>query len=263
MTTAICPSPTWSRSCPTRRCSGRPRIPCRSCPRPRRPVSNRSSDCNEQAALLLSFEVDWAEYFEGVLESRDGIDPRVVANWVTGEFSAELRKQGDIPLAEAKVDPASLATLIGLVNDRKISHGAGKTVLESMVAEGADPDAVVAEKGLEQISDSGELEKIVIQAIEDNPKPVEQVRSGNEKAIGALVGAVMKDAEGPCRRRRSHPPAPRAPRPRLIRFSVLAPGKDHAEAPHDLFPAHLAGLVDRPDPQGVLAGAEAGDRDLR
>ena len=151
---------------------------------------------NEQAALLLSFEVDWAEYFEGVLESRDGIDPRVAANWVTGEFAAELRKQGDIPLAEAKVDPASLATLIGLVNDRKISHGAGKTVLESMVSDGADPEAVVAEKGLEQISDSGELEKIVIQAIEDNPKPVEQVRSGNEKAIGALVGAVMKAAQG-------------------------------------------------------------------
>jgi aspartyl-tRNA(Asn)/glutamyl-tRNA(Gln) amidotransferase subunit B len=151
---------------------------------------------NEQAALLLSFEVDWAEYFEGVLESRDGIDPRVAANWVTGEFAAELRKQGDIPLAEAKVDPASLATLIGLVNDRKISHGAGKTVLESMVSDGADPETVVAEKGLEQISDSGELEKIVIQAIEDNPKPVEQVRSGNEKAIGALVGAVMKATQG-------------------------------------------------------------------
>ena len=65
-----------------------------------------------------------------------------------------------------------------------------------MVADGADPETVVAEKGLEQISDSGELEKIVIQAIEDNPKPAEQVRSGNEKAIGALVGAVMKATQG-------------------------------------------------------------------
>ena len=77
--------------------------------------------------------------------------------------------------------------LIGLVNSKKISHGAGKTVLEEMVTSGADPESVVAEKGLEQISDSGELEQIVIKAIEDNPKPAEQIRAGNEKAIGALV----------------------------------------------------------------------------
>ena len=57
---------------------------------------------NEQAALLLSFEIDWAEYFEGVLAASEGIDPRVAANWVTGEFAAELRKQGDIPLADGE-----------------------------------------------------------------------------------------------------------------------------------------------------------------
>jgi len=151
---------------------------------------------SEQAALLLSFETDWAEYFEGVLAAKKGVDPRVAANWVTGELSAELRKQDEQPLAETKVEPAALATLIGLVAEKKISHGAGKTVLEEMVASGADPETVVADKGLEQISDSGELEKIVIQAIEDNPKPSEQVRSGNEKAIGALVGAVMKATQG-------------------------------------------------------------------
>ena len=151
---------------------------------------------SEQAALLLSFETDWAGYFEGVMAADASIDPRVAANWVTGEFAAELRKQDDQPLTEAKVTPAGLATLISLVADRKISHGAGKTVLEEMVASGAEPVTVVAEKGLEQISDSGELEKIVIQAIEDNPKPAEQIRAGNEKAIGALVGAVMKATQG-------------------------------------------------------------------
>jgi len=151
---------------------------------------------SEQAALLLSFETDWAEYFEGVLAADDSLEPRVVANWVTGEFAAELRKQEDQSLSDAKVGPASLATLISLVQAKKISHGAGKTVLEEMVATGADPEAVVADKGLEQISDSGELEKIVIQAIEDNPKPAEQIRGGNEKAIGALVGAVMKATQG-------------------------------------------------------------------
>ena len=151
---------------------------------------------SEQAALLLSFEVEWAEFFEGVLAADDSIEPRVAANWVTGEFSAELRRQDDQALSESKVSPESLASLIGLVAAKKISHGAGKTVLEAMVAEGSDPVVVVAEKGLEQISDSGGLEKIVIQAIEDNPGPAEQIRGGNEKAIGALVGAVMKATQG-------------------------------------------------------------------
>ncbi|MDQ2622786.1 MAG: GatB/YqeY domain-containing protein, partial [Actinomycetota bacterium] len=89
-----------------------------------------------------------------------------------------------------------LATLAGMVQAKRISHGSGKSVLEKMVAEGADPAAVVETEGLEQISDSGELEAIVVQAIADNPKPAGQVRDGNQKAIGALVGAVMKATKG-------------------------------------------------------------------
>ena len=115
----------------------------------------------DSAALLLSFETDQAAFFEGVLAHDDSIEPRVAANWVTGEFAAELRKQGDQSLEETKVTPAALATLVGMVNGKRISHGSGKTVLEKMVAEGADPAAVVEAEGLEQISDSGELEAIV------------------------------------------------------------------------------------------------------
>jgi len=149
----------------------------------------------ESAALLLSFETDWAAFFEGVISEDDSIEPRVAANWVTGEFSAELRKQ-DQALESSKVTPASLANLVGLVSSKRVSHSSAKTVLESMVADGADPLVIVEEQGLEQISDSGELETIVKAAIENNPKPAEQVRSGNEKAIGALVGAVMKETKG-------------------------------------------------------------------
>jgi len=87
-------------------------------------------------------------------------------------------------------------SLVAMVSAKRISHGSAKAVLETMVAEGADPETVVREQGLEQISDSGELEKIVEAAIEANPGPAEQVRSGNEKAIGALVGAVMKETRG-------------------------------------------------------------------
>jgi aspartyl-tRNA(Asn)/glutamyl-tRNA(Gln) amidotransferase subunit B len=150
----------------------------------------------EGAALLLSVETEWAEFFEGVLAHDDSIEPRVAANWVTGEFAAELRRQDDQPLADSKVSPAALGSLVSMVSAKRISHGSAKTVLETMVSEGSDPEAVVSEQGLEQISDSGELEKVVEAAIEANPGPAEQVRSGNQKAIGALVGAVMKETRG-------------------------------------------------------------------
>jgi len=150
----------------------------------------------DSAALLLSFETDWAEYFEGVIAHDDSIEPRVAANWVTGEFAAELRRQDDQSLAESKVTPDALGALVALVGSKRVSHASAKNVLELMVSDGADPLAVVEEQGLEQISDSGELESIVKAAIENNPKPAEQVRSGNEKAIGALVGAVMRETKG-------------------------------------------------------------------
>jgi aspartyl-tRNA(Asn)/glutamyl-tRNA(Gln) amidotransferase subunit B len=148
------------------------------------------------AALLLSFESDWAAFFEGVIAHDPEIDPRVAANWVTGEFAAELRRQGDQALADTRVTPDSLGSLIVMVSAGRVSHGSAKSVLEPMVADGADPETVVKDQGLEQISDSDELEKIVEAAIENNAKVADQVRSGNEKAIGALVGAVMKETRG-------------------------------------------------------------------
>lgn len=150
----------------------------------------------EGAAQLLSVETEWAAFFEGVLATDEAIEPRVAANWVTGEFAGELRRQDDQSLADSKVGPAELGSLVAMVSAKRISHGSAKAVLETMVAEGSDPEAIVQQQGLEQISDSGELEKIVEAAIENNPKPAEQVRSGNEKAIGALVGAVMKETRG-------------------------------------------------------------------
>ncbi|MCB0827745.1 MAG: Asp-tRNA(Asn)/Glu-tRNA(Gln) amidotransferase subunit GatB [Solirubrobacterales bacterium] len=151
---------------------------------------------SEGAALKLSFDLEWAEFFEGVIAHHPEIEPRAAANWVTGEFAAELRKQGDQALGETVVTPDSLGALVRLVGSKRISHSSAKAVLAEMVADGADPLEVVEERGLEQISDSGELEKIVAQAIDENPAPAEQVRSGNEKAIGALVGAVMKATQG-------------------------------------------------------------------
>ena len=92
--------------------------------------------------------------------------------------------------------PEALAELIGLVGSKQISHGGGKTVLAMLAAEGGDPAELVEREGLAQISDDAELEGIVEAAIEANADAAEQVRSGNQKAVGAIVGAVMRETKG-------------------------------------------------------------------
>jgi len=118
-----------------------------------------------------------------------------VANWVTGELAAALRRAEENDV-KPQVTIASLAALIELVQAKKISHGAGKTVLAALVAEGGDPATIVEREGLAQISDSDELESIVAAAVAANSKAAEQIKAGNPKAIGAIVGAVMKETKG-------------------------------------------------------------------
>jgi aspartyl-tRNA(Asn)/glutamyl-tRNA(Gln) amidotransferase subunit B len=152
---------------------------------------------SEEAAKILAFEAEYGEYFERALGAADGASAKSIANWVTGELVASLRQAGDDedPLA-SKATPEALATLAGLVEKKTISHGAGKQVLAVLVADGGDPAEIVEREGLAQISDSGELEGIVDSAIEAEPEAAEQVRQGNEKAIGRIVGAVMKETKG-------------------------------------------------------------------
>jgi aspartyl-tRNA(Asn)/glutamyl-tRNA(Gln) amidotransferase subunit B len=148
-------------------------------------------------AALLAGDPGTADYFERVVDATAGIEPKVVANWVTGELAAALRQdEGEAGASASRVEPSALAALIALVQEKKISHGSGKRVLVALVAEGGDPAAIVEREGLAQISDSGELESIVAAAVEANPEAAEQIRAGNGKAIGAIVGAVMKETKG-------------------------------------------------------------------
>jgi aspartyl-tRNA(Asn)/glutamyl-tRNA(Gln) amidotransferase subunit B len=151
----------------------------------------------EDVAALLAADPETAAYFEETSKQTSGVEPRVVANWVTGELAAALRQVGgETTASESKVEPAALASLVSMVQEKKISHGSAKTVLAAIVAEGGEPAAIVEREGLAQISDSGELESIVAAAIEANPEAAEQIRTGNDKAIGAIVGAVMKETKG-------------------------------------------------------------------
>jgi aspartyl-tRNA(Asn)/glutamyl-tRNA(Gln) amidotransferase subunit B len=151
----------------------------------------------EDVAALLSAEPETAGYFEQVAKVVPDVEPRIVANWVTGELAAALRQDGgEADAAGSKVEPAALAALVAMVQEKKISHGSGKAVLATLVAEGGDPAAIVEREGLAQISDSGKLESIVAAAVDANPEAAEQIRAGNGKAIGAIVGAVMKETKG-------------------------------------------------------------------
>ncbi|HYQ79212.1 MAG TPA: Asp-tRNA(Asn)/Glu-tRNA(Gln) amidotransferase subunit GatB [Solirubrobacterales bacterium] len=151
----------------------------------------------DNVALSLAADPETADYFERAVAAADGAEPKVVGNWVTGELAAALRlAEVEGGAAASKVSPENIAALAALVQAKKISHGSGKAVLATMVAEGGDPETIVEREGLAQMSDSGELEAIVEQAMADNPGAVEKIRAGNPKAIGAIVGVVMRETKG-------------------------------------------------------------------
>jgi aspartyl-tRNA(Asn)/glutamyl-tRNA(Gln) amidotransferase subunit B len=134
-------------------------------------------------ARLFAFEPEWGDYFERV----EG-EPRAVANWVT-----ELRARADS--AEA-VPPDSLSRLVALVDARTVTAGNARVVLDRLVAGGGDPAEIVEREDLGAMGDSGELAGIVARVIEDNPDVVERIRGGNAKAMGALVGPIMRETKG-------------------------------------------------------------------
>ena len=164
-----------------------------------------AEDLDEAQARLLAADPAQSRYFDAVAAAvasgGDGeAGPRVVANWVTGDLTAALRAadRADEDFDAPTVAPAKLAELIGLAAAKTISHGSGRKVLAVLVA---DPDADVAtiieREGLAQMADDdGELAGIVAAAIEADPAAAEQIRSGNGKAIGAIVGAVMRETKG-------------------------------------------------------------------
>jgi aspartyl-tRNA(Asn)/glutamyl-tRNA(Gln) amidotransferase subunit B len=140
-------------------------------------------DLPEDTARLFAYEPEWGDYFEQV----EG-EPRAVANWVT-----ELRARADSPSA---VEPAALAKLVALVEARTVTAGNGRVVLDKLVADGGDPAEIVEREDLGAMGDSGELAGIVAKVIEDNADVVERIRGGNTKAMGALVGPVMRETKG-------------------------------------------------------------------
>ncbi|HEU4656422.1 MAG TPA: Asp-tRNA(Asn)/Glu-tRNA(Gln) amidotransferase subunit GatB [Capillimicrobium sp.] len=143
------------------------------------------------SARLLAGRAELAEYFEAALAS-DGDQPQTLANWVA-ELAARL-DEGD-PGA-SKVEPAALARLVGLLSTKAITVGAARQVLDRLVAEGGDPEQIVEAEGLGAIGGGDELAPIVAEAISANADAAEKIKGGNMKAIGPIIGHVMKATKG-------------------------------------------------------------------
>ena len=156
----------------------------------------RELDLSSESAQRLAFASELGDYFEDALAA--AVDPappaQMLANWLTGDLVARLG-DGEDPRA-SRVQPGALAGLVGLVAERRISVGAGRQVLDRLVADGGEPQAIVDAEGLAAIDGAEELAAIVADAVRANADAAERVREGNAKAIGPIVGHVMRETKG-------------------------------------------------------------------
>jgi aspartyl-tRNA(Asn)/glutamyl-tRNA(Gln) amidotransferase subunit B len=148
-----------------------------------------------ERAHELAFNGPLGAYYEAALTAeRHGVDPVALANWLP---SLVERIGSTADPATSKVTPAALAGLTKLVSAKAISRDAGRTVLDRLVAAGGEPAAIVEAEGLGALSaDDGGLAEIVAAAISADPGAAQKVRDGNAKAMGPLVGYVMRETKG-------------------------------------------------------------------
>jgi aspartyl-tRNA(Asn)/glutamyl-tRNA(Gln) amidotransferase subunit B len=145
-------------------------------------------------AKLLAFRTEVGDFYEqAVAAAGDGGDPRALGNWVCNELLTALADNQDP--ASSKVTPEAFSALVALVVAKDVAQSAAKEVLATLVAEGGEPAAIVAAAGLGR-TDDGELAAVVDRAMAEQADAVEKVRGGNEKAIGAIVGAIMRETKG-------------------------------------------------------------------
>ncbi|MCL6612260.1 MAG: Asp-tRNA(Asn)/Glu-tRNA(Gln) amidotransferase subunit GatB [Peptococcaceae bacterium] len=147
----------------------------------------------EYDASVITASKDLADYFEQCLEGYS--NAKAVSNWVMGDLSRLLNAH-DIDIARCRIRPAQLTGMLKMMDGGTISGKIAKMVFEEMFETGKDPEQIVKEKGLVQISDEGAIASVVDEVLAANPKVADDFRSGKEKALGFLVGQVMKATRG-------------------------------------------------------------------
>jgi aspartyl-tRNA(Asn)/glutamyl-tRNA(Gln) amidotransferase subunit B len=164
------------------------------------PQARREKFCAQYAltpydAGLLTASRELADYFESAVVDADAKSGKLCANWINGALSARLNEES-LEITQSRVTAAQLRGLVDRIADGTISGKIAKDIFDAMWAGEGDADAIIAAKGLKQISDSGEIEKIVDQVLAANAQQVADFQAGKEKAFNSLVGQVMKASRG-------------------------------------------------------------------
>jgi len=144
-------------------------------------------------AGVITMSKESADFFDAAVKT--GADAKAVANWLMGDLFGYLNAN-NLELNQVKITPEGLGEMIKLIENGTISTKIAKTVFKEMVETGKDPKKIVEEQGLVQISDEGALKAIVDEVMAKNPQVIDDYKAGNERAVGFLVGQVMKQTKG-------------------------------------------------------------------
>lgn len=147
----------------------------------------------EYDAGVLTATKKSADFFEAAVAT--GADAKMISNWMMGELFGYLNKN-NLEIDEIPMKPEHLARMVRMIGDGTISGKIAKTVFAEMLVSGKDPESIVKEKGLIQISDEGAIRPLIEKVISLNPQSVADYKAGKERAIGFLVGQVMKETKG-------------------------------------------------------------------
>ncbi|KEK24430.1 Asp-tRNA(Asn)/Glu-tRNA(Gln) amidotransferase subunit GatB [Bacillus gaemokensis] len=144
-------------------------------------------------AHVLTLTKEMSDFFEATVA--DGADAKLTSNWLMGEVLAYLNKQQK-ELKDVALTPAGLSKMVQLIEKGTISSKIAKKVFNELIEKGGDPEEIVKAKGLVQISDEGTLRKIVTEILDNNEQSIEDFKNGKDRAIGFLVGQIMKATKG-------------------------------------------------------------------
>lgn len=144
-------------------------------------------------AHVLTLTKEMSDFFEATVA--DGADAKLTSNWLMGEVLAYLNKQQK-ELQDVALTPAGLSKMIQLIEKGTISSKIAKKVFSELIEKGGDPEEIVKAKGLVQISDEGTLRKVVADILDNNEQSIEDFKNGKDRAIGFLVGQIMKATKG-------------------------------------------------------------------
>lgn len=147
----------------------------------------------EYDAMVLTLSSDMSDFFDNTV--KEGADPKQASNWLMGEVSAYLNSE-KLELNETKLTPDNLAGMINLIEDGTISSKIAKKVFKELIENGGNAKEVVEAKGLVQLSDPAQLLPIINDILDQNEQSIEDFKNGKDRAVGFLVGQIMKATKG-------------------------------------------------------------------